>query len=133
MSVDTVGNFLTVIRNAVGRAMGIIDVPYSRLKHDIALVLQQEGFIAAIVVEGNDIELHKKRLKVKLKYVQNESVIHEIKQVSKPGRRMYVKSDVIPTVINGLGIAILTTSKGVMTDKQARQSRIGGELICTVW
>lgn len=133
MSVDTIGNFLTIVRNAVGRANNVIDVAYSNLKYDICRVLEQEGFIHSFVIEGEGLALNKKRLKIKLKYVHNESVIHEITQVSTPGRRVYVRSESIPTVINGLGIAVLTTSKGVMTDKQARSVGVGGELICTVW
>jgi small subunit ribosomal protein S8 len=130
MSVDSVGNYLTSIRNVVARAGRTVSVPFSLLKHSISLLLLQEGFIKDVKIVGEGI--HKKLVLV-LKYVENESTIHEIKQVSTPGRRVYVKSTCIPTVIGGLGIAVVTTNKGVITDKQAREMKIGGELICTIW
>lgn len=129
MSVDTIGNFLTSIRNAVSRAKRKMVVPYSNMKFEIASVLKKEGFVQDIRIEGED----KKELVVFLKYVQNESPIHEIKQISKPGRRIYVQNSCIPVVIGGLGIAIITTNKGVITNKQAKELGVGGEVICTVW
>lgn len=130
MSVDSIGNFFTSIRNAVARAARFAKIPYSKFKHEIALILLQEGFIKEVIIEGEGIE---KKLVLMFKYVNNESVIHEIKQVSTPGRRVYIKSNAIPTVIGGLGIAIATTSQGVMTNKKLKEKNIGGELICAVW
>lgn len=130
MSIDSVGNFLTSVRNAVARAARMVDVPYSKFKHEIANILFQEGFIKDISVVGEGIE---KRLVLSFRYVKNESVIHEITQISKPSRRVYVKSNAIPTVINGLGVAIFTTNLGLMTNNQLKEKKIGGEFICTVW
>lgn len=130
MSVDSIGNFLTSIRNSIARAARFVKIPYSKFKYQISLILLEEGFIKSVQVEGEGIE---KNIVIYLKYVSNESVIHEIKQISKPGKRIYIKFNCIPTVIGGLGIAILTTSQGIMTNKQLKEKNIGGELICTVW
>lgn len=130
MSVDSIGNFFTSIRNAVARASRFVKVPHSNFKYQIGLILLEEGFIKEVCVEGDGID---KKIVIFLKYVNNESVIHEVKQVSKPGRRVYIKFNCIPIVIGGLGIAILTTSKGVMTNKKLKEQNIGGELICTIW
>lgn len=130
MSIDSVGNFLTSVRNAVARAARMVSVPYSKFKHEIANILFQEGFIKDISIVGEGIE---KKLVLSFKYVKNESVIHEIRQISKPSRRVYVKSNAIPTVIDGLGIAIFTTNLGLMTNNQLKEKKIGGEFICTIW
>lgn len=132
MSVDTIGNFLTVIRNGIAVAKGRVRVPYSRVNHSIAEILKQEGFIRdAVVEEGATAAL--KTLRVDLKYVGGESVIHAVQRVSTPGRRIYRSVRQIDPVIGGLGVAIMTTSKGIMTDKEAKQRVVGGEIICTVW
>ncbi len=128
MSIDTIGDFLTIIRNGVMRSHLNVTVPYSKLKHQVALILEQEGFIRSIAIDEAD-----RSLQIGLKYVDGESVIHEIGRISKPGRRVYAGSSSITPVIGGLGISILTTNRGVMTDKQARALSVGGELICTVW
>ena len=130
MSVDTIGNFLASIRNILARAGKSVSVPYSSMKNRIAEVMKAEGFIKEIQISGEGID---KKLILILKYVENESVIHELQQISKPGRRVYVNVSSIPTVIGGLGIAIMTTNKGVMTNKQAKQDLVGGEIICTIW
>jgi small subunit ribosomal protein S8 len=130
MSVDSIGNFLTSIRNAIARASRFVRVPYSKFKYQISLIMLEEGFVKSVHVEGEGIE---KSIVIFFKYVSNESVIHEIKQVSKPGRRVYVKFNCLPIVIGGLGIAILTTSQGIMTNKKLKEKNIGGELICTIW
>ena len=130
MSVDTIGNFLASIRNILARAGKSVSVPYSSMKNRIAEVMKSEGFIKEIQISGEGID---KKLTLILKYVDNESVIHELNQVSKPGRRVYVNVSSIPTVIGGLGIAIMTTNKGVITNKKAKQDLIGGEIICTIW
>lgn len=132
MSVDTIGNFITSIRNGLMASRPFVMVPYSKLKLDIASILQQEGFIkgSEIVEEVGTV---KKRLKVVLKYVDGEACIHEITRVSTPGRRSYAGARSIKPVIGGLGLAIVTTSRGVMSHKTARQVGAGGEIICTVW
>lgn len=130
MSVDSIGNYLTSIRNAIARASRFVKVPYSKFKYQISLIMLEEGFVKSVHVEGEGIE---KSIVIFFKYVSNESVIHEIKQISKPGRRVYVKFNCLPIVIGGLGIAILTTSQGIMTNKKLREKNIGGELICTIW
>ena len=132
MSVDTVGDFLTIIRNGILASKISVKAPYSRMREQIAEILKNEGFVRNIVVEQEEGKAYK-TLKVDLKYVDGESVIHEITRVSKPGRRVYEGSTQLRTVIGGLGIAIVTTSKGVMTNKQAKELSAGGEVICTVW
>jgi small subunit ribosomal protein S8 len=132
MSVDILGNFLTVIRNGIVRSKNSVTTPYSKLKHDLALILQEEGFIHNLEILHAD-NVVKKELKVTLKYVNNESVIHEITRISKPSRRIYAGISNIKPVIGGLGVSILTTNKGLLTDKTAKKLRVGGEIICTVW
>jgi small subunit ribosomal protein S8 len=131
MSIDTIGDFLTVIRNGVLAIKREVSVPYSRLKHQIADLLKSEGFIKDVVVEEN--ENKHKQLRILLKYAEGESVIHEITRISTPGLRHYAGADSIKPVIGGLGISILTTSRGLMTNKKARELGVGGEVICTVW
>ena len=137
MSRDLISNFLTVIRNGLMVSKSSVVFPYSNLCFKVAEVLQKEGFIRDIIVESKEEHKNKKypckMIKILLKYVDRESVIHSIKRESKPGRRVYVKSENMKTVIGGLGISILTTSKGVMSDKIAKNLNLGGEVICTVW
>lgn len=130
MSKDVIADFLTTIRNGIMRSKASVTSYYSKMKFDIAQILKDEGFVADVVVEEQE---GVKLVKVLLKYVNGESVIHEIKRVSKPSRRIYAHVEDIKPVIGGLGISVLTTSKGLVTDKTAKQQRVGGELICTVW
>jgi len=132
MSVDTIGDFLTIIRNGILASKPSVRASYSRLKHDIANILLQEGFIRDISVENSDTPA-KRALKIQLKYVDGESVIHAIDRVSRPGRRHYASVAKLDPVKGGLGISVVTTSRGVMTDKEAKQREIGGEVVCTVW
>jgi small subunit ribosomal protein S8 len=131
MSVDAVGNFLTIIRNGIMVGKREVVAPYSRLKHEIARVLLDEGYIRDV----SQIQLDgpKKQLKIGLKYHDGESVIHEINRISKPGIRFYKGHDAIKAVIGNLGISIVTTNRGVMSNKQARRLGVGGEVLCTVW
>lgn len=134
MSIDTIGNFLTIIRNKVMASSPYAVASYSKVNVEIARILKEEGFIKDVqVIEGT--ETWNKTLKIVLKYVNGESVLHEITRVSKPSRRMYAKVKNLKPVINGLGVVILSTNRGIMTDKQAKESslRVGGEVICTVW
>ncbi len=130
MSKDVIADFLTVIRNGVSRSKSSVAIGYSKLRYEIAQILKQEGFVSDVVLEEKESG---SIIKVVLKYVEGESAIHEIVRVSKPSRRVYTSIERIKPVIGGLGVNILTTSKGVMTDKAARQNRVGGELICTIW
>lgn len=131
MSIDILGDFLTVIRNGVLASKKQVIAPYSKLKQEIAQILKDEGFIKEIIVEED--ESNHKQIKIILKYVDGESVIHEIKRISTPGRRMYESVASLKPVIGGLGISILTTNRGVITNKKAKQLAVGGEIICTVW
>ncbi len=130
MSQDLVGDFLTIIRNGIMASKPDILVPFSKLKYEIASILKGEGFVKDVLIEEVD---NKKAIKVLLKYVDGESVIHELKRVSTPGQRRYKRFFELKPVIGGLGIMILTTSKGLLTDKQAKRLATGGEVICSVW
>ncbi len=128
---DPVADMLTRIRNASHARHEKVLVPRSRLKVRIAEVLREEGFIKDFVIHD---EAPQGAITIVLKYsADREPAISEIKRVSKPGLRRYVPTDEIPRVLNGMGIAILSTSKGVMADREARKQKVGGELICTVW
>ncbi|NMC61684.1 MAG: 30S ribosomal protein S8 [SAR324 cluster bacterium] len=128
---DPIADMLTRIRNASIAKIQKIDIPSSNLKVSIANVLRTEGFIKNYKVLADDKQ---GILRIYLKFIdEKDSVITEIKKVSKPGSRKYVTKNNIPKVKNGLGIAILSTSKGVVADKVAREAGIGGEVICTVW
>lgn len=131
MSIDVVGDFLTVIRNALMVYKRTITVPHSSLKADIAKVLKDEGFIKDFS-KAQDDRGHNV-LNLSLKYVDGEPAINEITRISKPGRRYYERSSKITPVVGGLGVSILTTSSGVITDQQARKLSVGGEIICHVW
>lgn len=131
MSVDAIGDFLTIIRNGLMASKPRIVAPYSRIKFEVATILKEEGFIRDCqVVDGPN---GKKSIEVMLKYVDGESVIHEIERVSRLGCRSYAGAKSVKPVIGGLGISILSTSRGVMTNLKARELNVGGEVICTVW
>ncbi len=130
MSRDMIGDFLTIIRNGLKVNKRSVAIPSSVLKVEIAKVLKDEGYIKDFKISEED---SKKTLTVFLKYVDGESVIHEITSISTPGRRQYESSKSITPVIGGLGISILTTSSGVITDRQAKKLGVGGEVICHVW
>jgi small subunit ribosomal protein S8 len=128
---DPIADMLTRIRNASSARHEKVLVPASRLKTRIADVLKEEGFIKDYVLHQDGAQ---GAITILLKYgPDREPAISEIKRVSKPGLRRYVATDAIPRVLNGLGIAILSTSKGVLADREARAQKVGGELICTVW
>jgi small subunit ribosomal protein S8 len=131
MSIDTIGDFLTIIRNAKAVSKRSVVAPYSNFKEEIARVLKEEGYIKGY--EKKAIDGVKWQLEVELKYVDGESVIHELKRISRPGRRSYHRSEKIKPVIGGLGVSIVSTSSGVMTDRAARAKSVGGEVVCTVW
>jgi small subunit ribosomal protein S8 len=132
MMTDPIGDMLTRIRNAGRVRHAATSCPSSKLKLSIAKVLSDEGFIGEFRAEVGDE--HKPTLHLNLRYTDaGAHMIDGIKRVSKPGRRVYVASDEIPKVRNGLGMAVLSTSKGVMCDRDAREQKLGGELICEVW
>ncbi|QQG65738.1 30S ribosomal protein S8 [Desulfobulbus oligotrophicus] len=128
---DPLADMLTRVRNATKAGFSTVEIPLSNLKVDVAKVMKQEGYIADYSVNESGVQ---GVLKIDLKYGENnETVIKGLRRVSKPGCRRYHRSDKIPKVMSGLGVAILTTSKGVITDKQARQDNVGGELLCEIW
>ena len=132
MSVnDPIGDMLTRIRNAQERGKSKVSTPHSKLRENVLNVLQGEGFIRgfAVVQLGNN----KAEIEVELKYFDGAPVIRELHRVSKPGRRVYASVSTLPTVYNGLGISILSTPKGVMSDADARAQNVGGEVLCTVF
>ena len=129
--VDPIGDMLTRIRNGQMRSLNIIDIPFSNFRLKILEVLKKEGYIKDYFIEKSDN--NRISLKINLKYYEGDPVIKEIKRVSKPGRRVYSRATSIPKVMNGLGLAILSTPKGVMSDIDARKNNVGGEIICRVF
>lgn len=128
---DPIADFLTRIRNANMAKHESLEVPVSKIKRDIAEILKNEGFVRDVEYIDDDKQ---GIIRVFLKYGKgNERVISGIRRISKPGLRSYVKADAVPKVLNGLGIAILSTSEGVITDKEARAKKIGGEVIAYIW
>ena len=128
--VDPIGDMLTRIRNGQMRSLNKISIPFSVFRSEILEVLKKEGYIINFSIDKG--ENNKKLLLVDLKYYEGQPVIREIKRISKPGRRVYSRATSIPRVHNGLGLAILSTSKGVMSDSEAMKNNLGGEIICRV-
>lgn len=130
---DPVADYLTRVRNAVAAKHRIVDIPASNLKKEITKILFEKGYILNYKFEEGDNP--QGTIKIALKYhpVSKVSAIKSLTRASKPGLRKYAKSDNLPRVINGLGIAIISTSKGVMTDKEARNQNVGGEVLCHVY
>ena len=129
--MDPIGDMFTRIRNGQMRLLGTIDVPASNFRLQILEVLKTEGYISNFFIEKKDN--NKKNLKVDLKYYEGVPVIKEIKRVSKPGRRVFSRATSIPRIQNGLGLAIISTNMGVMSDIEARKNNVGGEIICRVF
>ena len=129
---DPVSDMLTRIRNAVKATHETVDIPASKLKVKIADVLKREGYISSYeVVENNVID---KAIKITLKYgPRGEKLITGIKRISKPGLRVYTRSNDLPRVLGGLGISIISTSRGLKTDREAKKEKIGGEVLCQLW
>ena len=128
---DPLADFLTRIRNAVRAGFDTVEIPLSKLKVSVAKVLKEEGYIADYQIMAQGAQ---GLIKVALKYGPNkEQIITGIRRVSKPGLRQYRKSQTIPKVMSGLGVAILSTSAGVISDREARKRNLGGELLCEVW
>ena len=131
MLTDPIADMLTRIRNSVMIRAEKVDIPASKMKLEIAKIMKEEGFIRAYKILKD-----KKQgiLRVTLKYAaDNEPVISGIKKISKPGRRVYVGHDTVPVVMGGVGISVLTTSKGLMSDRTCRRENVGGEVLCYIW
>jgi small subunit ribosomal protein S8 len=132
MMTDPIADMLTRIRNAGLARHDRTEVPASRLKEAVALILKSEGYISDVRPSEGDEGM--KKLTIVLKYGRDrQSAIDGVRRVSRPGRRVYVRHDRIPRVLSGLGISILSTSRGLMSDREARRQKIGGELLCEVW
>jgi small subunit ribosomal protein S8 len=127
--IDPIADMLTRIRNAGRALLPTVAMPHSKVKEGLAHILKKEGYVAEVTVEGTV----KKTLKLRLKYTGKKSVIEGLKRVSKPGLRNYVGATEIPRVRGGLGVAVVSTSEGIMTGMDARKKNIGGELLCYVW
>jgi small subunit ribosomal protein S8 len=130
---DPIADMLTRIRNACGAKHRRVDMPASKMKVEIARILKEHSLISDFTTIESEEGGGRKLLRVRLKYAGGQPVIRQLQRVSTPGLRKYVGAGEIPRVRNGLGIAILSTSKGIMSDAQARQSRTGGELLALVW
>lgn len=127
---DPIADMLTRIRNAAKAKHQTVDVPYSKVKNEIANILLQEGYISEFEkVEDKSA----KNIRITLKYFEKKSVIQGLKRISKPGLRIYSEATKVPRVLNGLGVAIISTSKGIVTDKVARNNQVGGEVMAYIW
>ena len=127
--VDPIADMLTRIRNAGRALLPTVQIPHSRMKESIAVILKGEGYVADVNVEGK----LPKTIKIKLKYEGKKTVIEGLKRISTPGLRRYVGATEIPRVRGGLGVAVVSTSEGLMTGTQARKKNLGGELVCYIW
>lgn len=130
MLSDPVSDLLCRLRNATRAEHPDLVVPHSRLKESIAQVFQREGFLEAVSVEGTTTQ---KSIRLRLKYAGRKSVIEGLRRLSSPGRRVYAACNSIPKVRGGLGVVVLSTSAGVLTDREARKRNLGGELLCSIW
>lgn len=130
MVTDPIADMLTRIRNAITIRAEKVDIPASRMKLEVVKILKEEGFIRAYKILKDEKQ---GILRVALKYIDGNSVVTGLKRVSKPGRRFYVGRKEVPKVMGGIGIAILTTSKGLLSDNVCRRENVGGEVICYVW
>jgi len=131
MSIDTIGNYLTIIRNGLLVSKRSVTMPSSKIRVAMTQILLDEGFIKGFTVDTS--VPHREALTIQLKYVSGEPVIHELTRASKPGRRYYSKMKNVQPVVGGLGISILSTNAGVITDKKAKKLNVGGEVLCTIW
>lgn len=127
---DTLGDLLTRIRNGYLARKQVVTAPHSKLKEAVARLLEAEGYVAEVSVEDTKPA---RTLKIGLKYVNGQPVVNEIRRLSKPGLRRYSTVQKIPRILGGYGITIVSTSSGIMTDKQAKAKGFGGELLCSIW
>ena len=126
---DPISDMLCRIRNASQALLPVVELPHSKLKESIARILKEEGYVADVAVDGKVA----KKLTLKLKYQGKRNVIAGLRRISTPGLRQYVGATEMPRVLNGMGIAVISTSEGVMTGLQARKKNLGGEVLCHVW
>jgi len=129
MFSDPISDLLCRLRNAARAQHADVLVPHSRLKQSLAEVLKREGYLADVSVEGTS----KKQIRMKLRYAGRKSVLEGLRRLSTPGRRVYARCTEIPKVRGGLGVVVLSTSSGIVTDREARKRNLGGELLCSVW
>jgi small subunit ribosomal protein S8 len=127
--IDPIADMLTRIRNAGQALQPAVQIPHSRIKENIANILKKEGYVADVAVEGTLPKL----IKIRLKYQGKKTVIEGLRRISRPGLRNYVGATEIPRVRGGLGVAVISTSEGLMTGVQARKKNLGGELLCYIW
>ncbi|HAO79009.1 MAG TPA: 30S ribosomal protein S8 [Verrucomicrobia subdivision 3 bacterium] len=127
--MDPISDMLTRIRNAGAALVPVVELPHSRIKESVAKILKSSGYVSDVTVEG----AVQKKLKIRLKFEGKKSVIEGLRRISSPGLRRYVGATEIPRVRGGLGIAVVSTSEGLMTDVQARKKNLGGELLCYIW
>ena len=132
MNTDPIADYLTRIRNAANASLRVVEIPASNLKKEITKILFDQGYILSYKFEENKVQ---DSIKIALKYdkISKLPIIQKIERISKPGLRKYVSASELPRVLNGLGIAIVSTSKGVMTNKKAKQENVGGEVLCHVY
>jgi small subunit ribosomal protein S8 len=130
---DPLGDMLTRIRNGQQARKNVVSTPGSRMRSNVLEVLKREGYIRGFSKLDSEQTINASELSIELKYYEGEPVIREIKSVSKPGRRVYSKIDDLPRVFNGLGISIISTPQGVMSDNEARAANVGGEVLCQVF
>jgi small subunit ribosomal protein S8 len=127
---DPIADMLTRIRNANAMKHATVDMPASKIKQEVLELLKKEGYIVNVQRVKGEVQ---DTLRVTLKYLQDTRVVKGLKRISKPGLRVYAKNSEIPKVLNGLGIAVISTSNGVMTDREARKQKVGGEILAYVW
>lgn len=127
---DPISDMLTRIRNANVQRHDTVDIPYSNVKNQIAEILVNEGFVNSMDILQDGV---KKTIRITLKYENKTRVLQGLKRISKPGLRIYANVEQLPKVLNGLGIAIVSTSKGILTDKDARKQKLGGEVLAYIW
>jgi small subunit ribosomal protein S8 len=127
--IDPIADMLTRIRNAGLALRPVVEIPHSRIKESIAHILKKEGYVADVAVDGKPC----KTLKLRLKYEGKKTIIEGLRRISPPGLRRYVGATEIPRVLGGMGVAVISTSEGVMTGVQARKKNLGGEVLCYVW
>ena len=128
---DPIADMLTRIRNGTKAKFEKVDVPSSKMKREIAKLLKEEGYIKNFKMVTDDLQ--HEMIRIFLKYDASRKGVIHVKRVSKPGKRVYVKNDQIPSVMSGLGVSILSTPKGLLTDRGARKAHVGGEVLCHVW
>lgn len=129
MLSDPISDLLCRLRNAARAQHPDVVIPHSRLKENIARVLKQEGYLEDVAIEGSG----RKQIRIRIKYAGKRSVLEGLRRLSSPGRRIYTRSDRIPKIRGGLGVVVISTSAGVLTDREARKRNLGGELLCSVW